>query len=97
MVHPPNDRGRGRDQVVSFDLSGAPCGVCLDKPKPREGKTMACNKETEKLFSYLAPLLCDLEDEGLDLSKIDWGHVADWYQESPRIQNELDHLASLDI
>ena len=56
------------------------------------------SKETEKLFSYLAPLLCDLEDEGLDLSKIEWGHVADWYQkESPRIEKDLDRLAYLDV
>lgn len=59
---------------------------------------MDCNQETQQMFSYLAPLLGDLQGNGLDLSKIDWDYIAKWYAvEEPLITKELGRLASLDI
>ena len=54
--------------------------------------------ETETLFSHLAPLLGDLEDSGVDLAKIDWQAIADWYgHESDRIAADQALMQYLDI
>ena len=60
--------------------------------------TKTMTKETEILFSHLAPLLGDLEDAGVDIAKIDWETVADWYgTEATRIDAEQDLMRYLDI
>lgn len=54
--------------------------------------------ETDTLFSYLAPLLADLEDSGVDLAKIDWQAIADWYgHESDRLAADQALMQYLDI
>lgn len=53
---------------------------------------------TEILFSYLAPLLGDLERYGVDIKDIDWQEIANSYgHESERIEAEQALMQYLDI